>query len=61
MFTLGEFFPFRVDPFSEEDWCAGKKRGRHKIDMFIIIKNMINLILAMFNPDMPFHCKHCSS
>ena len=25
-----KFFPFRLDPFSEGDWCAGKRMGSHK-------------------------------
>ena len=25
-----KFFPLRVDPFSEEAWCAWKQRGSHK-------------------------------
>ena len=24
------FFPFRIDPFSEGDWCTEKQTGRHK-------------------------------
>ena len=26
-----KFFPFRVDPFSEETWCAGRQIGSHKL------------------------------
>ena len=25
-----KMFPFRVDPFLEGDWCAGKQKGSHK-------------------------------
>ena len=39
-------FPFRVDPFSEGIWCAGKQTGNHK--SCLLVKTTENL--RVFSP-----------
>ena len=59
VFSKREEFVFKVDPFSEGTWYAGKQTGSHK-SCFLCKKRWkiyqtypVVLILVLLNPDMP--------